>query len=170
MARSPESMRRRIAKVGTAIGMAWLLIAQPAAVLADDRFSGQIFSTDEQPTGEPVTDYCQRAGIVHTARNYSQILAYTNGGGAHDCAGAVNTLPSGWIGTRSQGFMDGSSCGMSAASYNSSAASNWQLWVTMCANPAGLQEFRARAYGRIYDGSDYVGGNWWGPISPIHEF
>lgn len=158
--------RRHARLMGAAIG-ALLLLAQPSLVFAD-AFSPQVNRIIWTPTGEPETDYCARSGIVTTARNYAQVLAYVNGGGAHDCAGTVNSLPSGWIGTRAGGYRDGGWCGVSGWHYSSQAASNWQLWITMCSNPSGIQEFKTRGDITIYTGSGYVSNT--GPTSPAQNY
>jgi len=161
--RIPRSYARG---VGAALG-ALLLLAQPSLVLAD-AYSPTVNRIVWTPTGEPETDYCARSGIVTTARNYAQVLAYVNGGGAHDCVGTANTLPSGWIGTRAGGYRDGVWCGVSGWHYSSQAATNWQLWVTMCSNPSGIQEFKTRGDITIYTGSGYVSNT--GPTSPAQNY
>jgi hypothetical protein len=156
--------------VGVAFALIWLLIAQPVALVrADDRYSAKIFDINIQPIGEESTDYCQDAAILHTAQNRSAIYAYISTGGTHDCVGSGNYLPSGWIATQAQGFKDGASCGWSGWHYSSQSAYGWILWINLCSNPAGSQDFRTRAYGRIYSGSDYIPSQT-GPSSPIHAF
>jgi hypothetical protein len=146
--------------------LAWLLGAQPGLVLGAEYFSAQVFIFNHTPAGELNTDYCARAGVVDTARNSSQVLAYANGGGAHDCAGTVNQVPAGWLATKAVGFRDGQYCAGSSYYYNTSPASNWMLWITLCSNPSGTQLFKTAAYSRAYNGEDgyWNLGNY--PISP----
>lgn len=149
--------------IGAVLGI-WVLLAQPGLVLAD-AYSGVTFEAWYNPLGaEPVTDYCAKSGIVTTARNYGQILAYTNGGGAHDCAGAVNTMPTGWLGVEVEGYRNGLFCGQSDTFTNSSDASNWQLWDNACSNPSGFQLFQTKSLIFPYDGEVYH--THVGPLSP----
>jgi len=157
--------RRRVI---AAITGAWILLAQPALVLAD-AYSAQTYEFWLDPAGsEPVTDYCARSGIVDVARNYGQVLAYDNGGGAHDCVGTVNSMPTGWIGVAVEGYRDGVYCATSQSYFNSSPASNWQLWATMCTNPSGIQNFQTVSLIFAYDGSSYRTGV--GPTSPAQGY
>jgi hypothetical protein len=143
------------------------LIGQPAVVLADV-YSGQTFEVAFAPVGEPVTDYCSKAGVVDTARNYGASFAYRNEG-AHDCGGTTNPLPAGWIGVRVDGLRDGASCGTSSWYHSSQSAWGWQVWIAMCANPSGSQEFRTRSWLRYYDGSEFYFQSQ-GPLSPIASY
>lgn len=146
----------------------WVLLTQPGLVVAD-AFSAQTYEAWYDPIGaEPVTDYCARSGIVDVARNYGQILAYTNGGGAHDCAGAVNSMPTGWIGVSVEGYRNGVFCSQSGVFTNSSPQSNWQLWATQCSNPAGVQSFQTVSLIFPYDGANYH--THVGPTSPIGNY
>lgn len=147
---------------------AGLVFAQPILVLADV-FSARTFEINITPIGEPNTDYCARSGVVATARNYGQVNAYTNGGGAHDCEGSVNSLPAGWIGVRVEGYRDGGLCGSSAWFYSSVATDNWQLYATMCTNPAGSQNFHSRSFINVYKGDSYTGALI-GPWSPVEGY
>ncbi len=158
--------RRRL--IGATLGI-WVLMAQTGMVSADSRYSGVTFEAWYDPIGaEPVTDYCARSGIVHEYRNYGQILAYTNGGGAHDCAGSGNTMPAGWLGVMVEGYRSGAFCGQSDSYVNSSAATNWQLWDTTCTNPSGSQNFYTISLIFPYDGDSYH--THVGPQSPAHAF
>lgn len=147
---------------------AWLVLSQPSLVAADV-FSARTFETNLTPIGEPNTDYCARSGVVATARNYGQVNAYANGGGANNCAGAVNVLPAGWIGVRVEGYRDGAFCGTSMWSYTSSATDNWQLYATLCTNPAGSQNFHSRSFINVYTGDAYTGA-FTGPWSPVEAY
>lgn len=158
---------RRLMVLGALLSIA-TLFAQPSLVLADV-FSARTWEFHMTPSGEPNTDYCARSGVVDTARNYGQVNAYTNGGGAHDCVGSVNSLPAGWIGVAVEGIKNGASCGWSITYYSSSATDNWQLYATMCTNPAGLQDFTSKSIISAYDGiSGYT--NAVGPTSPIAQY
>jgi hypothetical protein len=141
------------------------LLAMPPTVMAD-AFSAQVYRMNHTPTGEINTDYCSRAGIVDTARNSSQVLAYA-GGGAHDCLGTVNQVPAGWIATKATGYRDGAQCATSSYYYNTSAASNWMLWITLCSNPSGPQEFKTSSWIKAYDGAGFYWEACCWPVSPI---
>jgi hypothetical protein len=165
---NPRIGARRKRHVFGAVMAVLLLWAQPALVLANV-YSAQVWEWNLTPIGEPNTDYCARAGMVDSARNYGQVLAYTNGGGSHDCLGATNSLPAGWIGIKVEGFRDGGLCGTSSYYFSSQAASNWQLWITLCSNPAGNQNFQSRSFINIYTGAGYTGGIT-GPFSPVAQY
>lgn len=159
--------RAQVRLVGAALVVA-VLLAQPAMVLGVQ--SAVVFVRNLDPIGsEPSTDYCATAGVVDTARNKGQVFAFTNGGGAHDCIGATNTLPAGWMGIELQGLMNGGTCGWSNTSFTSVATSGWTYWVTICPNPAGLQQFVTRSWINIYKGDAYTGLNG-GPFSPVASY
>jgi hypothetical protein len=159
--------RGRIARLIGALAAALIILAQPAIVYAD-AFSSRTFEFWITPAGEPTTDYCARSGIVDVARSYGQINAYVNGGGAHDCVGTANSVPSGWLGVQVSGYRDGALCSTSSFYYSTSAANNWQLYVTLCSNPSGTQEFYSRSTIKAYDGQSYWQST--GPFSPIQNY
>jgi hypothetical protein len=142
-----------------------LLTTQSAVVVGAEAMSGQTFEAWYDPLGaEPVTDYCARSGITDIARSIGQILAYTNGGGAHDCVGSGNTMPTGWLGVSVEGYRNGVFCGQSSVYTNTQPAWNWMLWINVCSNPSGLQNFQTRSLIFPYDGEDYH--THVGPMSP----
>ena len=163
----PGDRRHRIWRLVVAAFAGGLLLAQPALVLADV-YSAQTYETVFTPIGEPMTTYCARSGVVDTARNYGASYAYANGG-AHSCTSPVNYLPAGWIGVKVEGFRDGVSCGVSSWYYSSQVAWGWQLWITMCSNPSGSQDFQTRSWLRYYDGGAFYFQSF-GPLSPIAAY
>lgn len=103
-----------------------LLVAQTALGGA---YSPQTYVLSLDPAGsEPGSDYCSRAGIVDTARNYSLGVVYLSGG--NDRVGTTNQLSSGWLAVRAQGYRDGASCGYSSWYYTTEDSATWQLWIT----------------------------------------
>lgn len=162
---SEQRGRRRQGALATVIIALSAALVLPSPVAAD-AFSAQVYIFTRDPVGEVSTDYCSRAGIVDVARNSSQVLAFLDDAGAGNCAGSVNQVPAGWIGTKAQGYRNGVLCGTSGWYYNTDPASNWQLRITLCSNPAGNQEFSSSSWIRAYTGQ---GGYWenccW-PVSP----
>jgi hypothetical protein len=166
---TPRLTGRRHVRRGIAAGIAILvLLLQPASAFADV-YSATVWLANRTPIGEQNTDYCTRAGVVDVARNYGAVYAYLNGGGPHDCLGTGHVLPAGWIGVKVEGFKDGVSCGISSWYFSSQAAWGWQLWITMCPNPTGQQQFQSRSYINVYLGDAYS-GPFTGPISPVATY
>lgn len=162
-----QRKRRRPWRLVAAIAASWLILAHAGGVAAS-AWSAQTYETTYDPYGaEPNTDYCSRAGIVDTARNYAQVLAYLAGGS--DCIGTTNQLPSGWIGVEALGYLNGSLCASSGFYYSTQAASNWQLYITLCSNPAGSQSFRTASIISFYDGTSGY-RNYVGATSPTQSY
>lgn len=146
-------------KVILALAMAGLLLAQPASVSAT-AYSSVVFKSTWTPVNGIFGVLCVQAGEVDTNRNYGQVWSrYYNGG--NNCSGGAQTVGTSVLGISVDGYRDGAYCGSSGWYYNSQSAWGWQLWITLCANPAGVQAFTTAAYCKGYQG--YPTGNWWDP-------
>jgi len=123
------------------------------------------------PPGYSHSMLCDQSGIVDTARNYNQAVSkyYTVAG---YCGPTNITLPSGYLGTQVSGYRDDGSggvyCGISSIYYSTVATSAWQLWITLCSNPSGLQAFYSVGYPYGFDGAGYVSGR--GTTSPRQSY
>ncbi len=135
-------------------GMA-ILLSQPASVAASAD-SLMVYTGIWLPPGQGSnTSVCIQAGIHDVAQNYAQIAIRNYI--ANSCVGASRNVPSGYIGTQLYGIRDGSTCGVTAIYYSNVTTAAWQLWATMCSNPAGVQAFRT------------LGGGWYWTGSPYHQ-
>ena len=142
--------------LGALLGL-WILLAQPAAILAS-AYSAMNYGGQWFIPGGGQASKCGQSGIVDVARNYMQTVSrnYISG----SCSGASHSVPSGYLGTSLYGYKDGSGCGYSGIYYSTVATSAWQLWITMCSNPSGTQTFYTLGYGWFYNtgGYDLIGG------------
>lgn len=118
------------------------------------------------PPGFPDTSLCGQSGMVDTARNYNQVVSKNYV--ANSCSGGNRSLPSGYLGTQVAGYRDGAFCGISTAYYSTTNTSAWQLWITLCNNPAGTQVFYSRGWPYGWNGSSYVTGL--GVTSPSQNY
>jgi hypothetical protein len=143
----------------------WILLAQPAVVMAS-AYSAMNYGGKWFIPGGTTASKCGQSGIVDVAKNYMQTVSRNFITGS--CAGGSHTVPSGFLGTSLYGYKDGSSCGGSGIYYSTVATSAWQLWITMCSNPAGTQAFKTLGYGWFYNSLDYdlIGGF----TSPIQNY
>jgi hypothetical protein len=149
-------MRRLI---GALLGL-WILLAQPAAVLAT-AYSPMTYAYEWPIPGGGVASKCVQSGIVDVAQNYAQTVSRNYI--PYSCSGASHTVPSGYLGTLVYGYRDGSFCGSSGIYYSNVATSAWQLWATECSNPAGSQTFKTLGFGYTWDGSGYSSFSVWSP-------
>jgi hypothetical protein len=130
-----------------------IILLQPASVAASAD-SLLVYSAQWLPPGQSTnTSVCVQSGIHDVAQNYAQIVIKNYVAGS--CSGANRNVPSGYIGTQLYGYRDGSSCGSTAVYYSNVSTSAWQLWATMCSNPAGVQTFRTLGGGWYWNGSTY---------------
>lgn len=135
-----------------------LILAQPVSVAAT-AYSPMNYGAKWLVPGQGVyASACGQSGIIDTAQNYFQIAVRNWISGS--CAGASRNVPAGYIGSSLYGFRDGSNCGGTSIYYSTVTTAAWQLWATMCSNPAGLQDFKTLGYGWYWDGSLYkfIGG------------
>lgn len=144
-------MRRR----AMALVIVGLVFAQPVSVAAS-AYSSVTNVFDLTPPGYGMTSLCGQAGIVDVASNYGQSISKNYVAGA--CSGASKTLPSGWLAVENWGYKDGAYCGTSGRSYSSVATAAWQLWISLCSNPAGTQSFNTRVWATAWVGNGYLGG------------
>lgn len=108
-----------------------------------------------------------QSAILDVARNYGQMVS-KNYLGTSSCGGANRTLPSGYLGIGVEGYRNGALCGFSGIYYSNVATSAWQLWITLCSNPSGTQDFYTRAIGYGWSGSGYVQSS--GVYSPSQNY
>jgi hypothetical protein len=101
----------------------------------------------------PAASACEQAGMVDTAQNYSQ--AQERDWVDNSCSGSGHYIPAGYIGTKVTGYTGGSYCGESRFYYNTQTSFGWQLWITLCPNPSGVQGFASVATGTFWDGNGY---------------
>jgi hypothetical protein len=135
-----------------------LLAAVPGSVTAT-AYSTLRYQDLWKPPGQSTwRTVCVQAGMVDVARNYGQIVVFSNS--AQNCTAPNYSVPSGWIGThldgwRSSGGVD-TYCGDTGIYYSTSATSAWQLWSYLCSNPSGTQSFFGYAHGVFWNGSGYT--------------
>jgi len=138
-----------------ALVVAAYVLALPAGVSAT-RYSNVTWFLNWIPSGFPATELCGQSGIVDTARNYNQALSKVWNYGA---CGASRVLPATFLGSAVYGYRDGNYCGNSGYYYSTVATAGWQLWATMCSNPAGSQSFHTVGTSLGKAGSGYLAGS-----------
>ena len=144
-------MRRRL--IGAILG-ASLILAQPAMVAASAWSLLTYWVAWPVPGASDFASVCGQSGIVDVATNYMQtvIKHYAS----NSCAGSSYTVPSGWIGSKVNGYKDGTICGQSSIHYSTVNTSAWQLWQAACSNPPGVQTWKTHGYGYyLHAGSTY---------------
>jgi hypothetical protein len=153
------------AKLATTLIVVGVLLAHPAVVAAT-AYSSLVAKANWYPPGYGQSTLCDQSGIVDTARNYNQAVSkyYTNG----TCGPTNITLPSGYLGTQVSGYRGGVFCGVSSIYYSTVATSAWQLWITLCSNPSGLQAFYSVGWPFGFNGSGYTSGG--GTTSPSQNY
>ena len=107
---------------------------------------------------------CLETGTIDVAKVEGNVHFYDDTGG---CSGAVNYLPSGWIGVSVSGYRDGNYCANTGWYSNSSSAWGYGVRWKACSNPAGIQEFYGLSFGRLYTGVGGYFGPYTGPWSPM---
>lgn len=147
---------RRITALIAALGLAALPVTAMGSA-----YSALTYRLSWYPPFYSHASLCAQSGVVDTATHYAQAVSMYYVAGA--CSGGNMGVPSSYIGTQIDAYSDGAYCGSTSVYYNTSFTSAWQIWSSMCSNPAGLQTFQT--YGSAYgwNGSYYIGGGVWSP-------
>ena len=144
-------------RVIAALWIVFVLLANPMAVAAT-AYSNLRWVGSWIPPGYAASDLCDQSGIVDTARNYNQAVSLHHLTNNYICNQSNITLPSGYLGTQVAGYRDGTLCGFSQVYYSTVATSAWQLWITLCSNPSGLQTFYSAGWPYGWNGTGYTSG------------
>jgi hypothetical protein len=127
---------------------------QPATVQAST-YSSLTYVAKLWPPGysPPAASACEQAGVIDTARNYGQVQErdYVDS----SCSGSPHYVGTAYLGVKVGGFRDGALCGYSSYYWSTQPAFGWQLWITMCDNPSGTQQFATEVLGSFWDGYGY---------------
>jgi hypothetical protein len=129
------------------------MILSTTIVAAGNAYSARTPAIRWDIPGYGTTDVCKLAGIENIARNTGVATAHVPSAGG---CGTPKDLGAGYLGVKISGYRDGSLCGTTTWSYSSSTTDYWQIWSTLCSNPAGSQAFHTVATVRVFVGGSYV--------------
>jgi hypothetical protein len=142
-------------KVSIVMAVAVVYLMSASAVLAS-AYSPRTFVLRLSITGySGQTDICLLAGIESGASNTGVVTSYF---ADYPWCQAADQRPlgGGYLGLKLWGYKDGAYCGNTAWHYSSTTTHYWQIWSSLCPNPAGLQDFNTLASGKVWDGDEYL--------------
>jgi len=129
----------------SAVLAAWLILAGPGLVQASI-YSALTYGFSYTPPQSIFSNLCWQSGVTDPAKNYGQVVNIWAGNPNNSRCdnGNVSVQPN-RIGISVSGYRDGAFCGSSSYYTNSVFTSAWQLWITLCSDPAGQQFFTTTA-------------------------
>jgi hypothetical protein len=150
------------------VGVVALVYLMATSVVYANAYSVNTFYLQANVPGYAgLTDICVLSGI-ETGPNQTGVTTSYFHNTSHCQASDQRALASGYLGTQVEGYKDGLFCGRTSFLYSTSTTHYWQVWASLCSNPAGVQDFDTRTYSKVWNGSTYTltGGQW----SPIQQY
>lgn len=138
-------------------GLLWALFAGIAVIAISSvalatATSGYVYKLSVNVPSYGWTDGCIKSTIADVADNKAYTRTAVN---FNKCGSPVQSLPSGYLGARADGYRDGAYCGTTDYYYNSSSTYVFGVGSHLCSNPSGTQTFYTQARGRLWNGSGY---------------
>jgi hypothetical protein len=124
-----------------------LLFVSLAGFVFATASSGLIFRMITWAGDSTYIDSCIEAVIADVAENKAFIRSAPS---PHECGPEQYTMPSGWLGAKADGYLDGAYCGTTGWTYSSSDTHLFGVGAFLCANPSGSQVFHTIAWGTVW--------------------